>query len=430
MQHRRSKHAGRQVLRRNLLIVGAVLLTAGALAAYLNLRDREIPLLLPERHDPAFQMAQRQDRDNNAFFALVDAEAALPPIPEELRGQFDAAIEDLGKAVRDYVPQPGDYMGITKNAATSPLRDYLLQCGPAVEQMRAALQKPYYLQPQPPNRLYEQSPVYFRLLQSVALGHAAVLAATPETLREGLEELIDCMRLSRMLWKEQAEELFARGTEEHAHEILYHAVLRAESASHLEWLQDQLQRLGAPFANRQALIEQSWVALDNSLTWAPPRDGIGEAIETYKNFSDIRFRTRGWLPVRQKVIEMANAPFSMCNHIMHSDPPTKQVLEDSRYRFWYHVTIAKQAAEADLYYLRSLTLVALERCRNAQGTYPAQLEALAPQFLPALPKDNISDLPLQYTSDGAGAIAYAPGENRIDNGGAEDDLRVITIPLP
>jgi hypothetical protein len=61
---------------------------------------------------------------------------------------------------------------------------------------------------------------------------------------------------------------------------------------------------------------------------------------------------------------------------------------------------------------------ALERCRLAQGNYPASLEALSPQFATDIPNDVITGQPLKYRSLTDGRfILYSVGWNITDDRG-------------
>jgi len=65
---------------------------------------------------------------------------------------------------------------------------------------------------------------------------------------------------------------------------------------------------------------------------------------------------------------------------------------------------------------------ALERYRRAQGGYPEQLDALAPQFIQKLPHDVINSQPLHYHRTEKGTfLLYSVGWNGQDDGGVPDD---------
>jgi hypothetical protein len=66
---------------------------------------------------------------------------------------------------------------------------------------------------------------------------------------------------------------------------------------------------------------------------------------------------------------------------------------------------------------------ALERCRQAQGSYPEKLNALAPQFIEKIPHDIVNGQPLHYrrTDDGK-FLLYSVGWNETDDGGLPGTL--------
>jgi hypothetical protein len=64
---------------------------------------------------------------------------------------------------------------------------------------------------------------------------------------------------------------------------------------------------------------------------------------------------------------------------------------------------------------------ALERHRLAHGGFPASLDALAPSFIPAVPRDVMNGEPLHYRSTGDGGyILYSVAWNLTDDGGQTD----------
>lgn len=66
----------------------------------------------------------------------------------------------------------------------------------------------------------------------------------------------------------------------------------------------------------------------------------------------------------------------------------------------------------------ALTAIALELYRRRHGEYPAQLDALVPNFLPTLPVDRFDGRPLRYRLTKDGPLLYSIGADRIDDGGA------------
>lgn len=85
----------------------------------------------------------------------------------------------------------------------------------------------------------------------------------------------------------------------------------------------------------------------------------------------------------------------------------------------------KKAREGLPLLLRTQTLVnegqiacALERYRNAHGSYPEVIDTLVPRFIGRLPRDIVNGEPLRYrlTGDG-GFLLYSVGWNEKDDGG-------------
>ncbi len=68
----------------------------------------------------------------------------------------------------------------------------------------------------------------------------------------------------------------------------------------------------------------------------------------------------------------------------------------------------REAAEA---------VVALELWRRRHGAWPAGLDALVPEYLPALPPDRVDGQPLRYVVRDGQPVLYSIGRNRRDDGG-------------
>lgn len=61
--------------------------------------------------------------------------------------------------------------------------------------------------------------------------------------------------------------------------------------------------------------------------------------------------------------------------------------------------------------------IALEMYKRRHGSYPASLEALAPQWLPEIPVDRITGDPIKYRLINGRPVVYSVGADRIDDGG-------------
>jgi hypothetical protein len=66
----------------------------------------------------------------------------------------------------------------------------------------------------------------------------------------------------------------------------------------------------------------------------------------------------------------------------------------------------------------AITAIALKRHTVRHGAAPADLHALVPAFLPAVPRDPVDGLPLRYRSNADGTfVLYSIGEDGVDDGG-------------
>jgi hypothetical protein len=66
----------------------------------------------------------------------------------------------------------------------------------------------------------------------------------------------------------------------------------------------------------------------------------------------------------------------------------------------------------------TITAIALERCHLRNGNFPAELDALVPQFISAVPIDPMSAKPLRYRLNADGNFTlYSVGEDGRDDGG-------------
>ena len=65
-----------------------------------------------------------------------------------------------------------------------------------------------------------------------------------------------------------------------------------------------------------------------------------------------------------------------------------------------------------------ITAIALKRYQLKHGNYPADLNSLVPEFLPAVPLDPVDGQPLRYRHNADKTfLLYSVGENGVDDGG-------------
>jgi hypothetical protein len=66
----------------------------------------------------------------------------------------------------------------------------------------------------------------------------------------------------------------------------------------------------------------------------------------------------------------------------------------------------------------TITAIALKRFQLKHGNYPADLNSLVPEFLPAVPLDPVDGQPLRYRRNADGTfLLYSVSENGVDDGG-------------
>jgi hypothetical protein len=69
----------------------------------------------------------------------------------------------------------------------------------------------------------------------------------------------------------------------------------------------------------------------------------------------------------------------------------------------------------------AITALAIERYRMKEGALPETVEALVPEYLPAVYVDPFDGKPLRYEREGAGYMVYTIGADGVDDGGWERD---------
>jgi hypothetical protein len=100
--------------------------------------------------------------------------------------------------------------------------------------------------------------------------------------------------------------------------------------------------------------------------------------------------------------------------------------------------VAQTAEAVDRTHMRRqalLTLLAAKEYQLRHEAYPASMELLVPEYLPAVPVDRYTTKPLRYVSDGSTLKVYSLGPNGRDDGGPpftneRDDLGYADPPAP
>jgi hypothetical protein len=91
------------------------------------------------------------------------------------------------------------------------------------------------------------------------------------------------------------------------------------------------------------------------------------------------------------------------------------------------MTCARTQASVDLARLAC----ALERFRQASGSFPESLDALAPMFIRSIPRDVVNGQPLHYRrTERDNFLLYSIGWNEEDNGGEAEPSRLSALSKP
>lgn len=150
------------------------------------------------------------------------------------------------------------------------------------------------------------------------------------------------------------------------------------------WLTNRLTATLRLYEEAIAAARQPWPSkLDAAKALADRYPASREPFGTQPNW-----RRRIWLPVRMPATEIGR--------------------------------LAPLVANATAIRRASVVVLAIERHRVATGTEPADLMALVPAYVRAVPRDPFSGQPLRYVRTDRGYRVYSVGANRVDDGGAVD----------
>ncbi len=208
--------------------------------------------------------------------------------------------------------------------------------------------------------------------------------------------------------------------------VLAIVVRKPELAPHLPWLQAELEKMGPPFAKRRALVEQVWIKLDNTLTYKTDRfRSPGRAMRNMNVLYESRQRSKVWSKHRELLYQLADLPPSRHRALLDEHPEAREELGAEGTAI--HLSLLQQATFQDFYFYRTLLTIALKRYQYQQGTLPPDLNALVPEFLPALPVDPTNNLPFRYVQEDTGVRVYGVGINETDNNGTDDDMLLLTL---
>ena len=72
---------------------------------------------------------------------------------------------------------------------------------------------------------------------------------------------------------------------------------------------------------------------------------------------------------------------------------------------------------------------ALAAYRLEKGSYPEALDALVPDFIPAIPRDVYGEEPLRYRHEAEGYVVWSVGEDGVDDGDEEEPWDIYRYPV-
>ena len=90
-------------------------------------------------------------------------------------------------------------------------------------------------------------------------------------------------------------------------------------------------------------------------------------------------------------------------------------------------TLTEDKAMSDMLFDAAEIVIALEIERQGVGAYPESLDSLAPDYLPAGPRDVRTGEPFVYQRISNDYRFYSIGANGIDNGGFDPEKRAAKV---
>jgi hypothetical protein len=420
----------RPTIRGNLIKVGIVFAIGAAIAIVLPMLGEGYKPLVPDEFDPEFQKAKREAPEN-AFYAVEEAATLMPAIPDAVRPDIESETGRLWRLAEvKFSPALHNLLGVAAGPAPGPMTDHLLACTSAAAKIREAVTKTYYLMPEPPDLSWGGRRRHMQSLELAVqvTAHGAALTNDPATMREGLETLVACAKLSRMIWRdEMGQFMLSRGIEELAAGALCQAITKPGIEEHLPWLLQEWSAMGAPFRQRMDVLHAYWRNIDNTMLYSSGEEiPFGRQVELTVFRLEVQSWADGIQQHREPLEALALLPPSRHDPILEQQPRLAEWSRRDRQLQW-NVALLRQAADFDTYYTRTLLAIALERHRFEQGNYPAQLAGLAPGYLDPLPKDPINNLPFHYETSDAGYLLRSIGLNETNDQGGGDDYLVLNL---
>jgi len=350
-----------------------------AVAILIVLAHMQPPLDLPVEEPPE-TVAKRLDRENNAWYVLLEARELLPDKPPLLE------VKDEIGLTSHYKPEDsslGQLLSVLRPDDDPLLLEYIEKSRPAMEYALQALKKPYFLTP--PLTAGDGDAYFENLKTRHGLAHLPCLFLAEsvrqpccnEPDKDACENLLNAWRLLNVI-----------NDNSHHSGVLPFAIDVVKKASP---------------AHRQRLAE--WCKMCRA-GWKPPLNSIDEALRmTYGAQANRLVPTKHVMPkirgailsvmlgrekkelrqIEPLVREAAGMTYKEYDRYRRGHPELDEFQSGMTSFRWEHYVYMNSASFATFDGVD--IALALERFKDATGMYPDALETLVPEYLDELPKN-------------------------------------------
>jgi hypothetical protein len=432
-----SKHKNKVI--RNISLFSAAIFCLGALIIYIALTRRTVLIMPPETPN---EVALRQSPDN-PYFEMAAAVRMLPrqPVvtPEE------KAEYKRWTASGESTVFLGGFANLELRNDSPKLQHYLEDCDLALVRARNALTKPNFRLPIAWKDFETYSyddfayPSDIRAvygLSSFMEARAMQLTTIPGKKDEAVAWLVDSLRYRNLISSDNPEGiggvglaplLLDRASKQATIAALHNTLVAVESlhrqlrppVSNLEFhwrVADKTARLRkrAPIialgqnARKERLERMDQSVVDTGINWVTREllfsTGLSQASrfaaehrDDYRTALELPYpQFRSWQAVHPELAS-PSAPLRGISRWLELDKTGYSgygygLLTPS----WKVQFLAEQYAWVDATYSALEAILALELYHRDRGGYPDTLEGLVPEYLPAIPNDAFTGLPLSY----------------------------------
>jgi hypothetical protein len=385
-----TKKSAKGIRRRHLAIVVLLFAGVGALVVMANLRT---PLNLPLTEPPEIT-AKRLDKENNAYYVLMEAADLLPQLPPPIE------LKDETGFPYAYKPEEGSIgilLDIERPDDDPLLLQYIEKSRPAFDRALRALEKPWFFHPADPaaDLPARNTPAKLWRMLEACFVQAKVHSCSEDPREDACQFLYDATRISSVVHAGSGPR-FSSNAEAAA-------VIQKASPDH------------------QRKIAEWLVQFRNA--WHPPTQRMEEHLRSIYLLPAPPEAAKDPLPIR--LLKNAGVNRLKKNVYQHEDDLRKAAgmtyVEYDRYRkehpgfldfnAWGMGTPFLAWNSTTLAAIDGLLLVvALESCRRDRGEYPDALDALVPKYMPELPKNPFDGQDFTYARvDGTYVLSCVGG---------------------